>query len=88
MLKGWVEFLEVRQVPVFADRPRLRDVLSLYAEHRLSGELEAWLSPASWNLAVKTLSAFYQWAVGRGASAGGPVHVCPAVPISARRHAG
>lgn len=32
----------------------LRTALSLYAEYRLSGPLEVRLSPASWNLAVKT----------------------------------
>ncbi|MDJ0463009.1 site-specific integrase [Streptomyces sp. H27-C3] len=66
MLKGWSEFLDAREVPVFADRQRLRDALSLYTEHRLSGPLEVRLSPASWNLAVKTLSAFYQWAAAEG----------------------
>lgn len=62
MLKGWAEFLDERRIPVFADRQRLRAVLSLYAEYRLSGLLGARWGAASWNLAVKTLSAFYQWA--------------------------
>jgi Phage integrase, N-terminal SAM-like domain len=61
VLKSWVEFLGAQRVPVFADRRQLREMLSTYAEHRLSGPLEARLAPASWNLAVKTLSAFYSW---------------------------
>jgi site-specific recombinase XerD len=63
---SWAEFLEGRRIHVFAERQQLRDGLSLYAEHRLSGPLEVRLSPASWNLAVKTLSAFYQWAAAEG----------------------
>jgi hypothetical protein len=66
VLKGWAEFLAALRIPVFADRTRLRDALSLYAEHRLSGSLEARWSPASWDLAVKTLSGFYQWAQAEG----------------------
>ncbi|MGW7355311.1 tyrosine-type recombinase/integrase [Streptomyces sp. NPDC054802] len=73
-LKGWAEFLGARRIPVFADRQRLRDALSMYAEYRLSGPLEARLSPASWNLAVKTLSSFYQWAAAEGHA--------PTVPFS------
>lgn len=66
MLKGWAEFLDERQIPMFADRQRLRDGLSLYAEHRLSGPLDTRWGAASWNLAVKTLSGFYQWAQAQG----------------------
>jgi site-specific recombinase XerD len=66
VLKGWAEFLDQRGVSVFAERQRLRDALSMYAEHRLSGPLETRLGAASWNLAVKTLSAFYQWAATEG----------------------
>lgn len=66
VLKGWAEFLDERRIPVFADRQRLRDALSLYAEYRLSGPLEARWGAASWNLAVKTLSAFYQWGEAEG----------------------
>jgi len=51
---------------VFADRHQLREMLSAYAEHRLSGPLVSRLAPASWNLAVKTLSAFYSWAAAEG----------------------
>ena len=54
VLKAWVEFLEARGAHVFADRQQLRDALSVYAGHRLSGPAQARLSPASWNLAVKT----------------------------------
>ncbi len=66
VLKGWAEFLDTRRTPLFADRQQLREALSAYAEHRLSGPAEARWSPASWNLAVKTLSAFYQWAAAEG----------------------
>jgi site-specific recombinase XerD len=65
-LKSWAEYLNAHQIPLFADRQQLRDALSLYAEHRLSGPPGARLSPASWNLAVKTVSAFYQWAAAEG----------------------
>ena len=66
VLKGWAEFLDRRRVPVFAERQRLRAALSAYAEHRLSGPVEARWGAASWNLAVKTLSAFYRWAEAEG----------------------
>ncbi|MEO8521115.1 MAG: site-specific integrase [Acidobacteriota bacterium] len=74
VLKAWVEFLDARRFEVFADRGQLRDALSAYAEHRLSGPAEARLGAASWNLAVKTLSAFYNWSTAEG-------HVA-AVPFS------
>lgn len=77
VLKSWAEFLTGRGVDVLADRQQLRAALSLYAEHRLSGPLGARLSPASWNLAVKTLSSFYLWAAAQG-------HVA-AVPFSYAR---
>lgn len=66
ILKGWAEFLDERRIPVFADRQRLRAGLSLYAEYRLSGPVQVRWGAASWNLAVKTLSAFYQWAAAEG----------------------
>jgi len=66
VLKAWAEFLTEHRVHIFADRQRLRDVLSVYAEHRLSGPLDVRLRPASWNLAIKTISAFYQWAATEG----------------------
>lgn len=66
VLKGWAEFLEHRRIPLFADRPRLRQALSLYAEYRLSGPLEVRWAPASWKLAVNALSGFYQWARDEG----------------------
>jgi site-specific recombinase XerD len=65
-LKSWAEYLGAHRIPLFADRQQLRDALSLYAEHRLSGPPGVRLSPASWNLAVKTLSAFYLWAAAEG----------------------
>jgi site-specific recombinase XerD len=74
VLKGWAEFLGEHRIPVFTDRATLRDALSLYAEHRLSGPLETRWSAASWNLAVNTLSTFYLWAQAEG-------HVA-AVPFS------
>jgi integrase len=77
VLKAWVEFLDAGGFLVFGDRRQLRDALSAYAEHRLSGPAEARLAPASWNLAVKTLSAFYTWAAAEG-------HVA-AVPFSYAR---
>ena len=77
VLKGWAEFLAARGVDVFADRCDLRDAVSVYAEHRLSGPLNARLRPASWNLVVKTLSAFYQWAAGEGHVAAVPFTYAP-----------
>lgn len=44
----------------------IRDALSVYAEHRLSGPLDVRLRPASWNLVVKALAAFYRWAATEG----------------------
>jgi integrase len=77
VLKGWAEFVEQRRIAVFADRATLRRALSAYAEHRLSGPLEARWSASSWNLAVNTLSSFYRWAQAEG-------HVA-AVPFSYAR---
>jgi len=65
-LKAWAEFLASHSIDPFADRQQLRDALSLYAEHRLSGPLDSRLRPKSWNLAVQTISAFYQWATIEG----------------------
>ncbi|MEU9241895.1 site-specific integrase [Streptomyces sp. NPDC048385] len=65
-LKSWSEFLTEHSVGVFADQFRLRGALSAYAEHRLSGPLEARLEGTSWNLAVKTIAAFYEWSVRNG----------------------
>lgn len=73
-LKSWSEFLTEHSVDVFADQFRLRGALSAYAEHRLSGPLEARLEGTSWNLAVKTIAAFYEWSVGNG--------YCTDVPFS------
>jgi len=77
VLKSWAEFLAARRVPVFADRRELRESLSAYAEHRLSGPLEARLAPASWNLAVKTLSGFYSWAAAEGRAGAVPFSYSP-----------
>ena len=66
VLRAWVEFLNAHGFTVFGDRRQLRDALSAYAEHRLSGPAEVRLAPASWNLAVKALSAFYTWAAAEG----------------------
>lgn len=62
VLKSWAEFLAGQGVSPLAKRDQLREALSLYAEHRLSGAADVRLSAASWNLAVKTLAAFYRWA--------------------------
>jgi len=66
VLKAWVEFLAARGFRLFDNRRQLRDALSAYAEHRLSGPAQVRLASASWNLAVKTLSAFYAWAAAEG----------------------
>jgi len=71
-LKQWCEFLASHGVHVFADRRELRGVLSLYAEHRLSGPLDVRLEGSSWNQAVGILSAFYRWAAAEGYVAGAP----------------
>ena len=65
--------------PVFADHRELRESLSAYAEYRLAGPLEARLAPASWNLAVKTLSAFYSWAAAEGRAGAVPFSYIPQV---------
>lgn len=78
VLKTWAEFLACNGISALADKERLREALSLYAEHRLSGPAEVRLSAASWNLAVKTLAAFYRWAESEG-------HV-EAVPFSFAAH--
>ena len=66
VLKGWSEFLSDRGIGAFADRARLRSGLSMYAEYRLSGPLQARWAAASWNLAVNTLAGFYRWAQAEG----------------------
>jgi len=71
-LKQWCEFLASHGVHVFADRRELRGVLSLYAEHRLSGPLDVRLEGSSWNQAVGVLSSFYQWAAAEGYVSGVP----------------
>ncbi|KPN46506.1 tyrosine-type recombinase/integrase [Mycobacterium intracellulare] len=78
VLKAWSEFLAEQGVGVFADRTRLRAVLSMYAEHRLSGAARGRWGGASWNLAVNTLSGFYRWAQEAGYVA--------EVPFSYARH--
>jgi hypothetical protein len=78
VLKAWSEFLAERGVGVFADRTRLRAVLSMYAEHRLSGAVRGRWGGASWNLALNTLSGFYRWAQEAGYVA--------EVPFSYARH--
>jgi site-specific recombinase XerD len=77
VLKGWAEFLRVHGVEVLGERDRLRSALSLYAEYRLSGPLEERWSPASWNLAVRTLAGFYRWAEAEGYAAAVPFSFAP-----------
>ncbi|WP_205327620.1 site-specific integrase [Glycomyces sp. YM15] len=74
VLKAWVEFLNILGIHPFADRRELRDALSCYAEHRLSGPLTARWGSASWNQAVTVLAVFYRWAVEED--------YAPAVPFS------
>lgn len=62
-VKSWAEFLTSHNVSVLASRQDLRDGLSLYAQHRLSGEIDNRLSSSSWNMAVKIIAAFYRWAM-------------------------
>lgn len=45
VLKAWAEFLDARGFGVFDERRQLRDALSAYAEHRLSGPVEVRLPP-------------------------------------------
>ncbi|WP_345394142.1 hypothetical protein [Nonomuraea salmonea] len=44
-LRQWLEFLADRVVDPFGERAELRDALSSYAGHRLSGPLEKRLAP-------------------------------------------
>lgn len=62
-LKGWMEFLADRGIPVFGTREQLRTGLGLYAEHRLAGPLSVRVSESTWNLYMVVLAMFYDWAV-------------------------
>lgn len=61
-VKSWAEFLTSHNVSLLASRKDLRDEISLYAQHRLSGDLGDRLSSSSWNMAVKIIAGFYRWA--------------------------
>ncbi|XAS69407.1 site-specific integrase [Micrococcaceae bacterium Sec5.7] len=65
-MKSWIEFLASHKVRVLASRKDLKDGLSLYAQHRLSGDIGDRLSSSSWNMAVKIIAAFYRWAAAEG----------------------
>ncbi len=71
-LKAWMEFVAERGVAVFDDRERLRGVLSMYAQYRFAGPLEARFAPATWNLHVGVVAAFYRWAAAEGHAAAEP----------------
>lgn len=71
-LKAWMEFLAERGVAVFDDRERLRGVLSMYAQYRFAGPLAARFAPATWNLHVGVVAAFYRWAAAEGHAAAEP----------------
>ena len=60
-MRAWLEFLQERGVRLFDDRERLRAALAMYAEHRFAGPLEARLAPATWNLQIGVVAAFYRW---------------------------
>src|SRR5436305_7225539 len=62
-LKGWMEFVADRGIPVFGTYEQLRTGLGLYAEHRLAGPMSVRVSESTWNLYVVVLSMFYDWAV-------------------------
>lgn len=81
VLKSWCDFLEGRGVSPVAGREELREALSLYAEHRLSGPPQARLAASSWNLAVKTLAAFYAWAQSEGYVEAVPFSFAPQMVI-------
>ncbi|WP_205328661.1 site-specific integrase [Glycomyces sp. YM15] len=66
VLKSWSEFLDSLGIHLFAARQELRDALSCYAEHRLSGPADARWGSSSWNQAVTVLASFYRWAVEEG----------------------
>lgn len=71
-LRDWIAFLAERGVEVFDTRPRLRAVLSLYAEYRLAGPLDVRLAESSWNLHVTAVARFYEWATEEGHTAAVP----------------
>ncbi len=71
-LKAWMEFVAERGVAVFDDRERLRAVLSAYAQYRFAGPLEARFAPATWNLHIGVVAAFYRWAAAEGHAAAEP----------------
>ena len=69
-LRAWMEFVAEHGVAVFDERERLRAMLSAYARYRFAGPLIARFAPATWNLHIGIVAAFYRWAVAeRHASA-------------------
>ncbi|OXM56450.1 integrase [Amycolatopsis thailandensis] len=80
-LRAWMEFLADRGVGVFEGRPRLRAALSSYAEHRFTGELAARFAPATWNLHVGVVAAFYRWAVVEGLTSAEPFSYATALRV-------
>ncbi|MET9834032.1 site-specific integrase [Streptomyces sp. NPDC006385] len=65
-LRGWMVFLKGRGVDLLDDRKVLRAALSMYAQYRLAGPLEARWDHTTWNLHVGILSYFYRWARDEG----------------------
>lgn len=72
VMKAWLEFLDERGVRLFDRRERLRGALATYAEHRFAGPLEARFAPATWNLHIGVVAAFYRWAVAEDLTAAEP----------------
>lgn len=65
-LCDWLLFLQRHGVEPLGDRDRLRDALSMYAGHRLAGDLEHRWDTTTWNLHMGVLSGFYRWAQEEG----------------------
>lgn len=72
VLRSWLEFVSSHQVCVFDPADRLRGVLGAYAEHHMSGPVDARWSEATWNLHVSVLSRFYRWAMEEGITSAEP----------------
>ena len=84
-MRAWLEFLQERGVRLFDDRERLRAALAMYAEHRFAGPLEARLAPATWNLQIGVVAAFYRWAVAEDLAAAEPFSYAAASRYGASR---
>ncbi len=71
-LRDWLQFLKARGVDPLDHRQELQAALSMYAEHRLAGDLKNRWDVTTWNLHMGMLSSFYRWARDEGWAAAVP----------------